>query len=337
MAGGDRLETMQDHTHEDFDPEVDRPSRFGRVRSAVSTAIGALVAMALLMALGIWFYRLGVRDAQNVPIIRASLEPEKERPADPGGLVAPHQEIESYDVAGNQPAASAAAVVAAQPPQPRPEDVPMAALQPIEAQPEPEPQPAQAVAPSEAAAPANEAPRSPAEVASTEPGAQTDQQLALNETAVTEPQPTAPVETEAEPAVVESEDPAEIVGATAYAPTRSPVALPRPANLKARIVAAAETEEQSQVDLVKAAASSRVQIQLAADPSETGIRSKWRAIQQANDDILHNRALAVQTTVSGGTTFYRLRVGPFRSAEEARSVCQALKGRGQDCIVARNN
>ena len=334
MAGGDRLETMQDHTHEDFDPEAERPSRFGRVRSAVSTAIGALVAMALLMALGIWFYRLGVRDAQNVPIIRASLEPEKERPKDPGGMVAPHQEIESYEVAESQPAASAAAVVAAQPPQPKPEDVPMAALQPVEA----EPQPAPAAATPEPAAQETEAVPTAAETVSSEPASEADQQLALNDVTEAEPrQPASPTDVEAEATVADADDPAEIVGATVYAPARSPVALPRPANLKARVVAAAQSEEQSQVDLVKAAASSSVQIQLAADPNEAGIRNKWRAIQKANDDLLHNRALAIQTTVSGGTKFYRLRVGPFRNADEARSVCQALKGRGQDCIVARNN
>ena len=86
---------MQDSTYEDFDdPPESGPSRFGKIKSAASTVVGAIAALGILFALGIWFYRLGVRDAQNVPIIRASLEPEKERPQDPGGLVAPHQEIE---------------------------------------------------------------------------------------------------------------------------------------------------------------------------------------------------------------------------------------------------
>ncbi len=44
----------------------------------------------------------------------------------------------------------------------------------------------------------------------------------------------------------------------------------------------------------------------------------------------------MQTTVSGGRTYYRLRVGPFVGMSEAHAVCQALKARGQDCIVARN-
>jgi cell division protein FtsN len=63
----------------------------------------------------------------------------------------------------------------------------------------------------------------------------------------------------------------------------------------------------------------------------------WKRIQKANADILRDRTLAIQTTISGGTTFYRLRVGPFKDGSEARAVCQALKGRGQDCLVARNS
>ena len=98
-----------------------------------------------------------------------------------------------------------------------------------------------------------------------------------------------------------------------------------------------KVEEASSENLAAAAAQSKVQIQLAADPSETVVMSMWQAIQRANSDILHDRALAVQTTNSGGTTYYRLRVGPFKDGAEARSVCQALKARGQDCIVARNS
>ncbi|MEM1299589.1 MAG: SPOR domain-containing protein, partial [Pseudomonadota bacterium] len=85
------------------------------------------------------------------------------------------------------------------------------------------------------------------------------------------------------------------------------------------------------------AAKSRVQIQLAANPDQGAVRKMWDRVRRANEDILRGRALAVQTTVSGGTTYYRLRVGPFKDAAEARNVCQALKARGQDCIVARNS
>src|SRR5690606_21757197 len=101
----------------------DGPSRLSRVRRVLSTAIGACMAVALLLAMGTWFYRLGVRDAENVPIIRAAAEPAKIRPEDPGGTVAPHQDISSYRVAESSGAQATAVVIAPPPPEPRREDV----------------------------------------------------------------------------------------------------------------------------------------------------------------------------------------------------------------------
>ncbi len=115
---------------DEFEPFEDEPSRLSRIRRGLSTAIGACVAVALLVGLGVWFYRLGARDAENVPIIRASTEPAKTRPDDPGGAVAPHQDITSYSVAESKPAQATAAVIAPPPPEPKREDVAMGTLPP---------------------------------------------------------------------------------------------------------------------------------------------------------------------------------------------------------------
>lgn len=138
------------------------------------------------------------------------------------------------------------------------------------------------------------------------------------------------------PPVPQSPPADPVPNASTYAPPLSPMAQPRPENLKARMLAAVEAAERSADSLARRAAESEVQVQLAADPDENLVRGMWQRISQSNQDILHDRELAVQTTVSGGTTFYRLRVGPFKGVSEARAVCQALKARGQDCIVARN-
>lgn len=331
---------MQDQSYDEYDPDVEGVSTFARIRGAVSTIVGALVALALLMALGIWFYRLGVRDAQNVPIIRAATEPAKTRPEDPGGVVAPHQDMESYEAAGGEPIGqAAAAVIATQPPAPKPEDVPMALLEATQ---------------DAAAAPAADAEQTPvaAEVSepltaqpATEPsvaGPQEAQTLPAIETApATAPTPAEPeleiaLNTTAEQPV--ADEPAqELSSGTTFAPRQSPLVTPRPADLRARLAAAKEAQARNVDDLAARAAASKVQIQLAADPSEAAIRLRWNKIRKSNEDLLRDRALAIQTTVSGGTTFYRLRVGPFKDAAEARALCQALKGRGQDCIIARNS
>ncbi|HET7409832.1 MAG TPA: SPOR domain-containing protein [Paracoccaceae bacterium] len=288
----------------------DGPSRFSHVRRAASTGIGACVAVALLLAMGMWFYRLGVRDAENVPIIRAAAEPAKIRPEDPGGAVAPHQDITSYSVAASRPVQATAAVIAPPPPEPRREDVAMGTLAPAERP--------QASAPTAAHfVQASAVPAHPAQEPPLRPTAD-GEQLATAEPVAGAP-PVDPVP-----------------NASDYAPPLSPVARPRPDNLKARMVAAVQAAERSADGLARRAAESEIQVQLAADSNESVVRGMWQRIARANQDILHDRELAVQTTTSGGTRLYRLRVGPFKGVSEARAVCQALKARGQDCIVARN-
>ncbi len=44
----------------------------------------------------------------------------------------------------------------------------------------------------------------------------------------------------------------------------------------------------------------------------------------------------IQSTISGGRRFFRLRAGPFENRIEAQNVCRALQARGQDCLVAVN-
>ncbi len=363
---------MQASTIEESETTAEEPSRAANIKRLFSTTVGAIVAVALLLALGVWFYRLGVRDAQNVPIIRAALDPVKVRPEDPGGTETPHQDITSYQVAETEPVQAAATVVAPAPPEPRPEDIAMGDLAAASVPNPPDARPSSPVGDtSSSPAPSiptddatdvlqNEIDRQVAAVLSETPsdtGVQPPS--AAPETTVpddtriaaatpTPSQPEEPAQSEAPqpdlsqtepeqdaPAVEEPE--AEPLGAgTEYAPAASPTVPRRPSNLLARVEEAKKQEAQSVTDLASRAASSPVQVQLAADPDETAIRQQWRRIYNANSDVLRDRALAIQQTVSGGTTFYRLRVGPFETTSEARAVCQALKARGQDCIVARN-
>ncbi|MEM7745526.1 MAG: SPOR domain-containing protein [Pseudomonadota bacterium] len=296
---------MQDSEEYPYDPPPDRSARFGRMKSIISTAVGAAIAMSLLMALGVWFYRLGVRDAENVPIIRAALTPEKERPENPGGAVTPHQGVAAYEVTEGDTPQAAAVVLAPEPPQPSDQDLPMGQIVP-----EPPSPPATVVA--EAAG----------------PGGDPDAEI---------PAPVVEGEVEAEAPEAPAEDPAPVVlTGTEFAPSDSPIARARPQNLEQLNRQAVEWDRQAEGDLATRAANSAVQIQLAADPDEIVIRRLWDRIQRANNDLLTDRALAVQTTTSGGIKFYRLRVGPFRDGSEARAICQALKARGQDCIVVRN-
>ncbi|MEM7211553.1 MAG: SPOR domain-containing protein [Pseudomonadota bacterium] len=362
---------MQENAYDEYDEADEEPSRFSRIKSAVSTAIGALVAMALLLTLGVWFYRLGVRDAQNVPIIRAAVDPAKTRPEDPGGLVAPHQDVSSYGVADSEGVQASAAVIAPAAPEPEADDIAMGDLKPVEEAPLAPVRPARAsdhetlkevstedllretevlaaaaraAAKGKALSQENTANAKVADAlapsAKPEPDATLGEkvELALADTDSATDSATNVAVTEVETPEAEPEELTKVfVGAEPTAPSISPIALRRPADLRTRVAEATKVEAASVDNLAAAAAKSKIQIQLAADPSEATVRAMWKRIQKANSDILRDRTLAVQTTVSGGTTFYRLRVGPFENGATARAVCQALKARGQDCLVARNS
>lgn len=295
-----------------------------RARYRMATLVGAALATAVMVALGMWFYHLGVRDAQSVPVIKAEASPVKERPEDRGGEVTPYQDVRSYNLASASTVTvdateAAAPVTAPPPPEPAAEDLALAALTP---------QPRQA--PREAIQPA--------------PAVQqtTVQQTALvaepEEPAATESE--TPAETEIAaltPAIVEEPEPAAPAGqGTELAPVSSPRFNPRPADLRDRMVAARQAEENAGETLSKRAEASKVKVQLRASPIREEIVNSWSRIQGANRDLLGEKALIVQQTTSGGTIFYRMRVGPFRDRSEASALCQALQARGQDCIVATN-
>ncbi len=123
--------------------------------------------------------------------------------------------------------------------------------------------------------------------------------------------------------------------ATEQAPEASPVAPSRPGDLSQRM-AAARRATSEEAELASRAAASAVQIQLGAFPDRDLTKSEWARIYKANADILSGRALVVQSTISGGRRFFRLRAGPFKDRIEAQNVCRALQARGQDCLVAVN-
>ncbi|MEM7508531.1 MAG: SPOR domain-containing protein [Pseudomonadota bacterium] len=282
----------------------------------LSTWLGAAVALVLLLGLGTWFYQLGVRDAQSVPVIRASADPVKTRPADAGGEVTPHQDIASYNAGSAETVVEPTPRLAEPAPEPEPEDVPIADLNPAPvAAPEPPTQPDLTVVETPSAEPEpSEAPEDAPETAE-EPEA---------EIAVVTPVPETPEDTGPQPPIGSGSD---------LAPAFSPTSKRRPADLGARMEAARASAVIDQDQLTEQARNSRVKIQLRASPSRDEVVASWNRIQAANRDLLGNKALSLQTTQSGGTRFFRLRVGPFRDRAEANAVCQALRARNQDCIV----
>jgi len=96
---------MRDESYLDYDVDASdapsaRPSRW-------AAAIGAVASVALLAGVVAWSYRLGVRDANDVPVIRAVAGPTKVQPEDAGGAQFAHQGRAVYDLMAGGPDAPA--------------------------------------------------------------------------------------------------------------------------------------------------------------------------------------------------------------------------------------
>lgn len=270
------------------------PGWHRRIGQRLSTWLGAALAVAVVGGLVVWGYRLGQRDAAAVPVIRAALEPAKVQPDEPGGAKVEHQDIQSYSAGSKE---SPPTQITFAPPSERPaaEDVAMGTL------PRPAPKPEDRAA-AGAVEPATGGTAETAGVAT----------AALAETGT---------------------DASTDLEATEQAPETSPRVRYRPADLVQRM-AAARRAESEEAELASRAAASPVQIQLGAFPDREVTEAEWARIYRANEDILQGRALVVQSTISGGRRFFRLRAGPFNDRIEAQNVCRALQARGHDCLVA---
>lgn len=80
--------------------------------------MGAAMSVALLAGGGIWGYKLIVRDATGVPVVRAMGGPMREAPSDPGGVVALHTGLSVNTIAGQGEAAPPEDVFLLAPPTP---------------------------------------------------------------------------------------------------------------------------------------------------------------------------------------------------------------------------
>jgi hypothetical protein len=56
-------------------------------------------------------------------------------------------------------------------------------------------------------------------------------------------------------------------------------------------------------------------------------------MQTKFSDLFSGKGSDVERADLDRGTFYRLRVGPFASSAEAKTFCDGLKSRGQDCLV----
>lgn len=290
---------MADVDFEGFAGEAITPVGARRGMGWVNLA-GALISLALIMGLGLWGYRLAVRDVMGVPVVRALAGPMRVAPETPGGDVAAHQGLAVNAVAATGVASAPAErlVLAPRPVDLAADDAPgLAATAPVMVE--------AGVAGAAAVAELVSAPVAGSAIA-------TAPALAVFGAAPAAPDP----------------DPtARAAPQNGMARSRRPLA--RPAALS--VVSGGGAALVPEVEAATLAVGTRL-VQLGAFDDAAGARAEWDKLAQQFGDLLAGKSRVVQAAQSGGITFYRLRAHGFADEDEARRFCSALLAENAACI-----
>lgn len=121
--------------------------------------------------------------------------------------------------------------------------------------------------------------------------------------------------------------------------TAAPQPTPRPAAPQQQV--AAVTPKAPAPAAAKpaptAAAGSGFVVQVTSQRSEADARTAYAALQKKFPQVLGQYSASIQpATVADRGTYYRVRVGPFASSNDASTLCTNLRTVGGDCVVSRN-
>ncbi len=77
-------------------------------------------------------------------------------------------------------------------------------------------------------------------------------------------------------------------------------------------------------------------LQLAARQRRSDAEAAARAVSASHGGILSGaKPYIVRADIAGKGTYYRVRVGPYRTKAQVSSICAQLKSKGQDCFATR--
>ena len=307
----------------------------GAVRAgALVNYAGAAVSCALIVGVGVWGYKLVIRDVSGIPVVRAMAGEMRALPANPGGEVSEHVGLSVNEVAAVGEAAAPEDSVALAP------RTAGLAVEDLEAQPMAEADEVVAVDPvAPAAAPevvvqtalnADQLINAPM---STDDILALADQIAAAATPLTElaaGQAVAPTLSVAGETVTSLVVPASVPGVSvSLRPNVRPGAL-RQASAEVSVATAAAPSGSLVTTTPFAAGTSLVQI--GAFPKAETAATEWTRLQGRFGEVMEGKGRVIQSATSGGKTFYRLRAQGFAELGDARRFCAALVAEGTDCI-----
>jgi hypothetical protein len=299
---------------------------------------GAAISLALVVGIGVWGYKILVRDVSGVPVVRAAEGPMRIQPEDPGGATAEHQGLAVNDVAADGSAARPAdrLVLAPEPLTLSLEDTPQSELRVAAPAEEAEPV-TQEVTPNAEAQDAVESDEDAATLAALNAladelseGVEPMAPLAPNDDTENDVEPKPEAEADAAPEIETSDArPTEGLGRS-LRPKARPA---RVASVEDAVAAsvAAQAAAAPEVDPDNIPVGTRM-AQLGAFESAAIAEQEWARLSKQFSEYLDDKQRIIQKAQSGGRTFYRLRAMGFGDLSDARRFCSALVAEKADCI-----
>ena len=275
---------------------------------SVANWIGAIVSLALVIGVSLWAYKLVVRDVSGVPVIKASTEPMRIAPENPGGTAALNQGLSVNQVVEAGDDTQPEFVTLA----PRPvtlgeDDIPTTQIEPAST--------AVVAAPSR-------------DVKTLDIQTLADQiavEVAPLEGELDTSQIVRPSSLSIEKALKEALEQSE--GLTQFVSLRP---RKRPDNITQgpapSIISSAREIPSDQIPVGTAL------VQLGAFAGPDVARSEWVRLSSKFSSFMTGRDLVIQRAVSGGSIFYRLRAAGFSDLSDAQRFCSALKAANTDCV-----
>ncbi|MEQ9239571.1 SPOR domain-containing protein [Roseovarius indicus] len=299
--------------------QVYRDGAEGQPKSikSVVNLLGAVTSLALVVGVGVWGYKLVIRDVSGVPVIRAAEGPMRIQPEDPGGRQALHQGLSVNDVAAEGTAAKPAdrLILAPEPLDLSLEDTQLARLDDRTT----------TVTVGEA--------ESGEEVAQDDTPMRFASVEALAESLAegVEPLQELPAAEPVEEEELEERDSPPVEGGIG----RSLRPKLRPSSLvtspEGVAMAAVANASARDVDPSKIPVGTRL-AQLGAFSSHEIAVQEWDKLADRFDEYLEDKDRVIEKATSGGRTFYRLRAMGFADLSDARRFCSALVAERAECI-----
>ena len=276
----------------------------------VARLVGAALSLALAIGIGVWAYKLIIRDVSGIPVIAASKEPMRIAPKDPGGTSAQNQGLSVNAVAEEGSV-------------PDPQKVTLA------------PRPVVLITDDLAVKELKEKAKASLRVADVN-RTKLDMDALADSIANNESETDKRTFTidgyQVEKALRQalSSDLGEALSSDSTQIDASLRPRARPTNLSP-VPSGLEVSSVSEIAPENIAAGTAL-VQLGAFDSEAIARTEWMRLSEKFPSFMAERSLVIQRADRGGRVFFRLRANGFTDLNDARRFCALLVASNADCI-----